>query len=228
MIGGRKVLGLITARGGSKGVPHKNILSVGGKPLLVWTVDAGLGSTVIDQLILSSDDEGIMSVGRSHGCEVPFCRPPELATDESSSMDVVLHALDNKQGFDVVVLLQPTSPLRTAADIDAACKLFANQCAPACVSVCAVEQNPYWMYKLDELGRLSPLIDGPDRYTRRQDLPPIYVPNGAIYIADVAWLRQSRSFLTHETIAYKMPSDRSLDIDTFADIEMLQRRLGAP
>ncbi len=227
MIGQRRVLGLITARGGSKGLPDKNILPVDGRPLIAWTIAAALASRAIDRLVLSSDDERIIEAARLHGCEVPFRRPAELATDSASSMDVVFHALDELPGHDVVVLLQPTSPLRTAEDIDAACRALEAGAAPACVSVCAAEQSPYWMYRLDDDARMTPLLDSSSRLARRQDLPPVYVPNGAVYVADIAWLRQSRTFIAGETVAHVMPAERSLDIDTADDFAAFERRAAA-
>ena len=227
MIGQRRVLGLITARGGSKGLPDKNILPADGRPLIAWTIAAALASRSIDRLVLSSDDERIIEVARSHGCEVPFRRPAELATDSASSMDVVFHALDELPGHDVVVLLQPTSPLRTADDIDAACRAIESGIAPACVSVCLVEQSPYWMYRLDDGARMAPLLDSSSRLARRQELPPVCIPNGAVYVADIAWLRQSRTFIAGETVAHVMPVERSLDIDTADDFAAFERRATA-
>src|SRR5262245_25182815 len=119
MIDAKRVLGLITARGGSKGVPRKNVRPLGGKPLLAWTIEAARNAPVIDRLILSSDDAEIIEVARAWGCEVPFVRPPELATDTADSVEVVRHALSTLgEDYDYVVLLQPTSPLRTGEDIE--------------------------------------------------------------------------------------------------------------
>lgn len=227
MIGGRRVLALIPARGGSKGLPGKNIRPVAGRPLLAWTIDAAKGAKAPDCVVLSSDDEAIMAVAREGGCEVPFRRPDELATDKASSMDVVLHALDALPGFDLVMLLQPTSPLRTSADIDAACTLLERSGALSCVSVTPAEQSPYWMVQLDDQQRMSPVLAPPPGVTRRQDLPPAYVLNGAIYIADCTWLRQQRSFVGEGTVAYVMPAERSLDIDTLDDAVEAQRLLAA-
>ena len=138
---------------------------------------------------------------------------------------MVLHALDELPGFDVLMLLQPTSPLRTAADIDAACALFERQAAPSCVSVSPVVQSPYWMYSVDAQQGLSPLLPLPEGITRRQDLPPVVALNGAIYVADIHWLRQQRSFVGPGTVAYTMPVERSLDIDTEADWREVERCL---
>lgn len=225
MIGGRRVLALIPARGGSKGLPGKNIRPVAGRPLVAWTIEAARAAAAPDQVVLSSDDEAIMAVAREWGCEVPFRRPEALATDEASSIDVVLHALGALPGFDFVMLLQPTSPLRTAADIDAACALLATTSAPSCVSVAPAEQSPYWMVRLDERQRMAPILPLPPGVTRRQDLPAAYVLNGAIYIADCAWLREQRSFVGEGTVAYVMPAERSIDIDTLADTREAERLL---
>lgn len=222
MIGTRTVLGLIPARGGSKGLPGKNLLSAGGRPLIAWTAIAALGARAIDRVVVSSDDDAILAAGRAAGCEV-LRRPAELATDTAATIDVVVHALDALAGHDVVVLLQPTSPLRGAADIDAACARFAESGAPACVSVSLAEQSPYWMYRLGAGDRLAPIVDLPAEATRRQDLPAVYALNGAIYVADVTWLRASRAFVGTDTVAYVMPPSRSIDIDTAADFEAFQK-----
>ncbi|MBL8289615.1 MAG: acylneuraminate cytidylyltransferase family protein, partial [Rubrivivax sp.] len=172
---------------------------------------------------LSSDDEEIMRVARACGCEVPFRRPGALATDEAASIDVVLHALDQLPPHDLVVLLQPTSPLRSAADIDAACRMLVQHGAPACVSVTAAEQSPYWMFRMNERAELAPLLPVAERAARRQDLPPVVVLNGAVYVARCDWLRRERSFVAAGTVGYPMPAERSLDIDTAADFETFVR-----
>ncbi len=223
MIGDSKVLALITARGGSKGLPGKNIRPVQGRPLLAYTVDAARGAASVDRVVLSSDDEAIMQAARDCGCEVPFTRPAHLATDMATSIDVVLHALDALPGHGIVILLQPTSPMRTAADIDAACRQLLDSGAPACVSVTLAEQSPYWMYRVSDSQHLQPLLELPPGATRRQDLPPVYTLNGAIYVARTDWLRRSRTFVKAETVAYRMPAERSIDIDTMDDLERFTR-----
>ena len=223
MIGRRRVLGVIPARGGSKGLPGKNMLPINGRPLLAWSVDAAQAACHIDRVVLSSEDEAIIGAARAYGCDVPFIRPKSLATDTAATFDVVLHALDSLPGYDVVVVLQPTSPLRTAADIGAACERFAVSGASSCVSVTAVSQSPHWMYRLDEHQTLVPLLETFDGISRRQDLPPIYALNGALYVADVSWLRSNRGFVGKDTIAYVMPAERSIDIDSAADFEAFTR-----
>lgn len=219
----KKILALITARGGSKGLPRKNLLPAGGCPLIAWTIAAAAGAELIGRVVVSTEDDEIMDVARAWGADVPFRRPHALATDTASSIDVVLHALDQLPGYDYVVLLQPTSPLRTAADIDAALRMVEASGAPGCVSVCQATQSPYWMYRLDDDGRLTPLFESQATLARRQDIPPVYVLNGAIYVARVDWLRATRNFLGPGCIAYPMSVERSLDIDTPEDFEQFNR-----
>jgi CMP-N,N'-diacetyllegionaminic acid synthase len=190
---------------------------------LAWTIEAARAARCVDRLILSSDDEEIMEVARQYGCDVPFVRPANLAADTTPTIDVVIHALDAVPGYDVVALLQPTSPLRTGADIDAACAMLEAQAAPASVSVTLAEQSPYWMYSLGEGSALKPVLADHRGFNRRQDLPPIYVLNGAIYIAEIDWLRRTRSFVSAATLGYIMPRERSIDIDTAADFEQFAR-----
>ena len=224
MIGAKKVLAVVPARGGSKGLPGKNILPVQGRPLLAWTADAALATRTLDRIVVSSDSDAILAAARACGVEA-LRRPAELATDTATTLDVVLHALDACRGHDVVVVLQPTSPLRTAADIDGALAHFAASAAPSCVSVCEAEQSPYWMYRLGDGQALLPIVAGATQATRRQDLPAVYVLNGAVYVADAGWLRTTRAFVGDGTVAHVMPRERSLDIDTADDFERFQKTI---
>ncbi len=225
MIAGRRVLAVVPARGGSKGVPGKNLRLVRGKPLIAWTIGEALRANSVDRVVLSSDDESIMREGQAAGADVPFLRPASLATDTASSIDVVLHALDQVPGFDIVVLLQPTSPLRDSRDIEAALSRLVSSGARAIVSVTEVDQSPFWMFELDPLGHLTPILSADALPARRQDLRPVYSLNGAIYIAETEWLRTSRSFLSADTVAYLMPPERSLDIDEERDFWLLDKIL---
>ncbi len=220
-----RVLGIIPARGGSKGVPRKNILTAGGKPLIAWTIEAGLRAQCVTRLIVSSDDDAIIQVARQHACDVPFKRPAELATDAASSVDVVLHALQHCPDFDYVLLLQPTSPLRTAADIDGTFALLQQRQSASCVSVCPVEETPYWMYHVASSGAMKRVLEPPDHAHRRQDLPTVCMLNGAVYISSVPAFMAHRSFVTPETLAYVMPRERSFDVDTRDDFEAVAQRL---
>lgn len=220
MIHSEQVLAVIPARGGSKGLPRKNIRLVAGKPLIAWTIEAAHASKVIDKTILSSDDPEIIETARAYGCEVPFVRNPALAQDQTTTMDVVLDAIDRCPGFQWVVLLQPTSPLRGTSDIDQAFSWCLTHAAPACVSIAAAQESPYWMFHLSAKGTLAPLLPG-QGITRRQDLPLSYSLNGAIYIARTDWLLTNKSFISDQTVGYVMPTERSLDIDTQLDLDQL-------
>jgi CMP-N,N'-diacetyllegionaminic acid synthase len=218
-----KVLAIIPARGKSKGLPRKNVLDAGGKPLIAWTIEAAQKSHCITKVILSSDNAEIISVARDFGCDVPFVRPAALATDTASTLDVVLHAMDQVMGYDFVITLQPTSPLRTASDIDAAFDTMIASGAPSCVSVCEVNETPYWMFSLGRTGKLNRLIDLPYDIHRRQDLPKSYKLNGAIYIIAADVLRKTKSFTSNETVAYIMDRSVSIDVDTQFDFERIKK-----
>lgn len=222
MIQGKRVLGLVPARGGSRGIPGKNLVPLGGRPLIAWTADAAAGSRYLDRVILSSDDEGILAAGREAGLEVPFARPASLARDDTPAIDVVLHALDNlDEAFDLLVLLQPTSPLRLPEDIDACIERVAAG-APCCVSVTEPGHSPAWMFTLGEGGRMARLIPEMALPARRQELPPVYALNGAVYVAEVGWLRAHRSFVRDGTVGHPMAADRSVDLDDDLDLALLE------
>jgi N-acylneuraminate cytidylyltransferase len=220
MTGSLRILGIIPARGGSKGVPRKNIREVGGKPLIVWTIEEARKSRHIHRLVVSSDDDEILAVAAQYGCET-LKRPAELARDDTPACDVIAHALQYDPSCTHVVLLQPTSPLRTLEDIDGCIEACLERNAPACVSVCEVEISPYWMYTIDGTGRLAPLL-GRDaaEYTRRQLAPKVYALNGAVYVARADWYLLHKTFVTDETIPYIMPQERSMDIDTPFQLEL--------
>lgn len=207
---------LIPARGGSKGIPRKNIRPIAGKPLIAWTIEAALCSTRVAEVIVSTDDEEIAAVARAHGALVPFMRPASLAQDQSPSIDPVLHALDQLPQHQAVLLLQPTSPLRRTADIDACLDLAATRGWPSVVSVVEADSHPFWTYRLGDQAALLPFADGPAA-TRRQDLPGAYALNGAMYFADAAWLRRTGALVHADTHALVMAREHSVDIDTPLD-----------
>lgn len=219
MIDGLRVLAIIPARGGSKGIPDKNIAPLGGMPLIGWTIRAARLSKHVDNMILSSDDNQIIEEARRLGCNAPFKRSPELATDTSASIDVVMDALDRTPGYDIVVLLQPTSPLRTASDIDGCLRAMLIIAAPAAVTVRPALDHPYLVFSREDQGRLTHFAQPPDGASlRRQDLPESWCLNGAVYAARCDWLRTSRSFLSPQTVSFPMAANRSIDIDTPADL----------
>ncbi len=221
MINGKSVLAIIPARGASKGIPRKNIRMLAGKPLIAWTIEEAKKSKYIDRLILSSEDEEIIQVAREWDCEAPFIRPKELAKDDTPGIEPVMHAMYAlEEKYDYVVLLQPTSPMRLADDIDKCIALCVSSQAPSCVSVTEVSQHPYWMYRINGQGFLTPFIEQVNETYRRQDFPKVFILNGAVYVAESGWLQKSRSFLTLETKAYVMPKERSLDVDDEVDLEL--------
>jgi N-acylneuraminate cytidylyltransferase len=225
MINNETVLAIIPARGGSKAIPGKNLQPVAGKPLLAWTIEAASQSRYIDRTILSSNDLAIIETARANGCEAPFVRPDELARDDTPGVEPILHALSMLPPFDWVVMLQPTSPLRLASDIDGCIEFCVKQGGNAAVSVTTASENPYWMFTLDSHQLLEPVMPVDEVPPRRQDLPEVMVLNGAVYIARSQWLKQSRIFLTRETLGYRMPEERSLDIDVEQDLREADRAL---
>ena len=216
MIKSKKVLAVIPARQGSKGLPGKNTRMLAGKPLLGWTIAAAQNSQLIDRLVLSSNDSLAMDYARSVNCEVPFSRTEELSSDTVAGVDVVIDAVNRCPGFDVVVLLQPTSPLRTTEDIDNALRFAIENSATSCISIVQSSSSPHWMYYKNSEQQLFQVLDG-QNITRRQDLPLVYEPNGAIYIAEINHLLNQRSLITTDTVGYEMPRDRSIDIDDLDD-----------
>lgn len=221
MIVGKKILAVIPARGGSKGIPRKNIIDVAGKPLIAWTIEAAKKSKYIDRLVLSSDDDEIIRIATQWGCDVPFKRPDEFAKDNTPGVDPVLHAILMLPGFDYVILLQPTSPLRTIEDIDGCIEHCIAQQANCCVSVTEPDKSPFWMYYLNSQGVLEPVVSSDSEVAvRRQELPVVYALNGAVYVACCEWLLKNKSFLTKETIGYPMSKDNSIDIDSQRDLQL--------
>lgn len=211
------VLAIIPARGGSKGIPNKNVKMLGGKPLIAWTVEAALTANCVTRTIVSTDDPAIAEVASKAGAEVPFVRPAELASDTASSADVVTHALTECPGYDYFVLLQPTSPLREAADIDAAFSEMLAASMDGCVSVSVAQDSPWLMYLDDGYGRLKPVLPPLAQGMRRQDFPETLILNGAIYFMKTEQFLRTAVFVTEQTSGFLLPHERAVDIDTYAD-----------
>lgn len=222
MFENKTILAVIAARGGSKGVPRKNIKMVGGKPLIGWMIEAAKGSSYIDRLILSSDDNEIITIATDFGCDAPFLRPKTLAADDSSISDVILHALEEVPGYDYVMLLQPTSPLTHTHDLDKCIEFTIASRKVATVSVTEPDKSPFWMFKMDEKKRLEPLMGNQFLNCRRQELPSVYIPSGAFYFAQSQWFQENRSFYSEDTTGYIVPAKRSIDIDTQFDFHLLE------
>lgn len=216
-----RVLGVITARGGSKGVPGKNIRMLGGKPLLAWTAEAALGAKSLARTILSTDDDAIADAGRAAGIDVPFMRPAELATDAAASLPVVQHALQSLEAdgdrYDAVCLLQPTNPFRTSALIDRCIAAFSASTADSLVTILPVpsDHNPHWVFHLDG-GELRSFMPGP-LITRRQDLPPAYHREGSVYLTRRDVLLDGNSLYGERTLGLEVSPSETVNIDTIAD-----------
>ncbi len=219
-------LAIIPARAGSKGIPGKNKRMMCGQPLISWTIAAAQAAHSIDEIVVSTDDEEIADIALGLGINVPFMRPPELAQDDTPGIEPVLHALSLMEGFDSVVLLQPTSPLRTSTDIDAIVELAIAQTATSAVSVCETKEPIHWNYTIQDDGNLKPLLDG-EMIHRRQDARVTYTLNGALYYFDVPWFLAGKTFIDNETLPYIMPQERSIDIDSDFDWKIAEFLLGS-
>lgn len=223
----RTCLGLITARGGSKGVPRKNVRQVAGKPLIAWTIEAAQQASLLTRIIVSTDDEEIASIARELGAEVPFTRPKELAQDTTPHLNVVLHALSwlaAQQQFspEYVFTLQPTSPLRQPEDIDNLITLAYQHNADAAVTVSETHDHPNFVRTMDEEGILKEFFPCGINYPRRQDLPPAYVINGAGFVNKHVSLVNHKTFYPSPTYGYLMPVERSVQIDTPWDLHLAE------
>lgn len=218
----RNFLAIIPARGGSKRLPRKNVLELAGKPLIAWTIEAALQSRYIDRVIVSTDDEEIAQAARQCGADVPFLRPEALARDETTSIDVLNHALQELENrgerYRYLVLLQPTSPLRSAAHIDAAIALLLDKQADAVVSVAELDHPVEWSNTLPENLSLDGFFPARYRGMRSQDLPKRYRINGAIYITDVKRFRKENALVYDgNSFAYIMDRRVSIDVDEETD-----------
>ena len=223
MLANKSFLGVIPARGGSKGIPGKNLLQLHGRSLLERAFIQASGSKFLDRVILSSEDPEIQALSRQIGLEVPFTRPEMLARDDSSSIDVVRHALNSiDEKFDFVVLLQVTSPLRISSDIDECISLCVRNHAPACVSVVESEMSPDMLFTLTDKSMLVSQETSDFLRPRRQDRETYFFPNGAVYVADAKWIMKETHFISARSLAYVMPKRRSIDLDDVEDWDLIQ------
>lgn len=221
MINGKRILALIPARGGSKGIKNKNIVDLCGRPLISYTIEAAKKSKYVDSVIVSTDSEEIAEVAVSCGANVPFLRPAALALDTSTTIAAVCHAIQtlakNGDRYDVLILLQPTSPLRTQRDIDRALEKFEREGLPI-ASVSKAKDSPILLRKLTGESQMASLLGLPST-VRRQDMPPAYRVNGSIYINTISSLNESTSF-NDNNCPYVMEESHSVDIDDYLDIEI--------
>ena len=222
------MIAIIPARGGSKGLPGKNIKELNGKPMIAYTIEAALASTYITDVIISTDDIEIYEIALSYGAKGTFLRPKELASDSSLAIDNYKYTLERLKAeynynIDNFIVLQPTSPLRTVEDIDSAIELFMAKNADSVISYCE-EQHPIsWHKYLKNDGRLDNIF--PDEIKNRQDVRPSYYPNGAIFIFNYQLIKSGR-YYSINTYSFLMPRNRSIDVDTLEDFEYIEFLIG--
>ena len=231
----KKYLVVIPARGGSKRLKNKNLLPLANKPLIAHSIEVANSIPSVDKVIVSTDSEDILKASVEYGAECPFLRPDFLAADTSTTFDVIKHTLstletEHKLSFENVILLQPTSPLRTKENLKGAIELFEAKKANAVISVCECEHSPLWSNTLDEEKSMNAFLDSQILNKRSQDLPTYYRLNGAIYIYKTEELLKSKSmFPTKKSFAFEMDSVNSIDIDNqldfdFAEFMMAKRK----
>lgn len=223
-----KFLAIIPARGGSKRLPRKNILNLAGKPLIAWSIEAARNSNNISEVVVTTDSLEIKKIAEDFGASVPFIRPEYLSNDTASSFDVVKHCIEYYQTqlnktFDYIILIQPTSPLRTSSDIDSSIELLIEKNADAIVSLCETEHSPLWANTIDNTLSLDHFLQDDVKTKRSQDLPIYYRINGAIYICRTTeLLKQKTFFLEKKCFAYLMNKEKSVDIDTLIDFKLAE------
>ncbi|MDF2418369.1 acylneuraminate cytidylyltransferase family protein [Acinetobacter beijerinckii] len=230
MIGQYRVTALIPARGGSKRLPRKNVKLLGDKPLIAWSIEIAKVSKYIDRVVVSTDDEEIKKISEQCGAEVPFLRPEYLSNDHASSFDVIKHAigfLKLDQPNELIVLLQPTSPLRLVSELNTALESFIAKNAKGVVSVSETEHSPMWSNTLPENGCMSDFIRPEVLGKRSQDLPKFFRLNGSIYIYEtLALLEKGSVFFDENVYGFETSLETSVDIDTALDFKIAESILG--
>lgn len=224
MFNKQKILALIPARGGSKGIKDKNIVFLAGKPLIAYSIEAAKYSKYIDDIIVTTDSEKIAEISKQYGASVPFMRPAELATDTSKTIDAVLHAIQTLKTmgkeYDVLILLQPTQPLRTNKNIDEAIEVYYKNKEDGLVSVSPVDDSPLLIRSISNDGKLLNLLSQ-NSTCRRQDMPEYYKVNGCIYINKIEEINENTSFNDNK-IPFIMTKEHSIDIDELSDLCMAE------
>lgn len=229
MINGKSVIAIIPARSGSKGLPGKNIKQLCGKPLIAWSIEVALKSKYIDEVIVSTDCEHIADIARGLGSNAPFIRPTDLSGDTASSIEVIRHALDFyrmhlSKSFDYIVLLEPTSPLRTCEDVDGAITCLAESpLATSVVGICKTEsQNPAFLVKKEHNGLLIGYENLGMKVLRRQDISEVYFFEGSVYVSEVPALLDKGTFYHNQTLGYEFPKWKSFEIDDLDDFIIVE------
>lgn len=223
---GGKMIAIVPARGGSKGLPGKNIKDLCGKPMIAYTIEAAQKSKYISKIIVSTDDQGIADTAKLYGAEIPFMRPESLAQDSSKALDVYVYTIeqlenDNNTKITDFIVLQPTSPLRRTEDIDRACEIYFNNKADSVISVVEADIPLQWYKEIDKNGKLKKCFED-ENNLNRQEYKPLFIPNGAIYIFNKKKLFESREYYMDNSYSYIMKREHSVDIDTLLDFQLAQ------
>lgn len=219
-----KIIAIIPARGGSKGLVDKNILDFKNKPLIYWTIQSALKSKYIDKVVVSSDSKKIINIAKKFGAEAPFIRPKNLSGDKSLLIDVIVHAIkkmNKKNIYKYVIYLQPTSPLRNHNHIDNCIEDFFEKKAQIMISAKKIDHPIQWSLKINKNLKITNFKNF-NNVRNRQDYFEYYLPNGAIYLANINYLMKKNSFYTNNTLIFKMPQDKSIDIDTLFDFKIAE------
>lgn len=223
----KKILAIIPARGGSKGLPGKNIRPLCGKPLIGWSIENAKESKYVDDIYISTDSREIADVAESFGVKVPELRPAELAVDKSPSSAFIVYTINHlsEQGknYDYIILLEPTSPLRDTADVDKSIEMMIDSPEfESMVGVCKAEdQNPVFMQKIAENGRLVP-YENVVKITRRQDVPEVYFLEGTVYLSTVSAFLEKKAFRHDKTLPYVVPKWKSFEVDDIIDFTIIE------
>lgn len=222
------MLAIIPARGGSKGIPRKNIKMLCDKPLIAYTIEAAIASKSIDRIVLSTDDPEIAKTSSKYDIDIPFMRPKELAQDDSLAIDNYIYTIErlNKEldnNYEEFVVLLPTVPLRTSKDIDKSIELFSQKNADSVISCVALDHPIEWIFDIDNNGviKRNNKVDI-KKMMNRQESKPSYIPNGAVFVFKYSLLKEKYSYYSEKTYAYVMPPERSVDIDTESDFKFAE------
>ena len=225
MINEKKIIAIIPARGGSKGIKKKNLYNIAGFPLIYWTINEIKKIHFIDKIVLTSDDYDIINYCKSLNCDVPFKRPNILSTDDAKTSDVILDVLKRLPGYDYFILLQPTSPLRTACDIMKAFDKMISSNSKTCISVYKTTVKANWLLRLNNHNNLKPMLNEKYFSSRRQEIDNTYLPNGAIYISETKNFIKNKNFFSNKTSAFVMPKEMSIDIDDIHQMKKCEKIL---
>ena len=221
----KKIIAIIPARGGSKGIKRKNLYNICGHPLIYWTLKETMKVKFIEKIILTSDDDEILEYCKNQKCCTSLKRSKKLSEDDSKTSDVVIDVLKKFPGYDYFILLQPTSPLRTALDINKAFKKMVEEKSKSCISIYKTNFKVNWLLRLNNYKKLKPLISKDDFSKRRQDIDDTFLPNGAIYISEVKSFLKTKTFFSSNTSAYVMPQKFSIDIDDMSQMKKCEKIL---